>query len=431
MTARPLPLRAYGAASALLYPMFARRERAKLRAAGLHARAPERVGRATLPRPDGRLIWLHAASVGETLSALPLIRALGAAHPDWSFLLTSGTTSSALIVADRLPPRTRHQFAPIDARPALRRFLSHWRPDSAIFIESELWPNMLAMIAARGIPMALLNARISDPTARGWARVPATARALLGGFAMIHCQDRRTAAHFHALGQPHAQPGVNLKAVAGPLPVDGDTLADMRAGLGHRPVWVASSTHPGEDEIMIAAHKALLADHPDLVLILVPRHPERADTIAAAITRAGLPFTRRSAGQPPGGAIYLADTLGETGLWYALAPIVCLCGSFTPVGGHNPYEPAHDGAAILHGPLYANFTTAYADLAASGAAIEVMDADALARAIAMLLDAPARLVTQQDKARAFALSQQQALDDLVADLSATLAPATQGNPCPN
>lgn len=431
MTARPLPLRAYGAASALLYPLFARRERAKLTAAGLHDRAPERVGKAAASRPEGPLIWLHAASVGETLSALPLIRALGAAHPDWSFLLTSGTTSSARIVADRLPPRTCHQFAPIDARPALRRFLTHWRPDAAIFIESELWPNMLAMTAARGIPMALVNARISDRSARGWARVPATARALLGGFAMIHCQDSRTAGHFHALGQPRARAGVNLKAVAGPLPVDHETLADIRAVLGHRPVWVASSTHPGEDEIMIAAHKALLVALPDLALILVPRHPERADTIAGLIAEAELSMTRRSTGDGPGGAVYLADSLGETGLWYALAPIVCLCGSFTPVGGHNPYEPAHAGAAILHGPMYANFTTAYADLAARGAAIEVTDGQALARAIAALLSDPDHLTAQQDKARAFALNQQQALDDLVSDLSAAIAPAATGARCPS
>jgi 3-deoxy-D-manno-octulosonic-acid transferase len=417
MSGTPLPLRLYSGLSALLYPVFARREAAKLARAGMAARAGERRGIAGAPRPDGRLVWLHAASVGETLSALPLIQALGLAHPDWSFLLTSGTASSAQIVGDRLPPRTTHQFAPIDGRPALRRFLDHWRPDAALFVESELWPNMLRMIRARGIPMALLNARISDKSARNWHRVPDTARALLGGFGLIHCQDTRTADHFRALGLAQAAAGQNLKAVAGPLPVDRAELDRLRAALGDRPLWVASSTHPGEDEVMLDAHKRLLADHPDLLLILVPRHPERADAIEAMITEAGLATSRRSRGEAPGGAVYLADTFGETGLWYALSPIVCLCGSFTPVGGHNPYEPAHAGAAVIHGPLYANFAPAYADFARAGGATQVADAAGLASAIDSLLTDPARLQAEQAAARAFAANQAQALDQLVAQLA--------------
>lgn len=422
MSGAPLPVRLYSGLSALLYPLFARREAGKLRAAGLEARTGERLGRATAERPDGRLVWLHAASVGESLSALPLIRALGQAHPGWSFLLTSGTASSAAIVADRLPPRTRHQFAPIDGRPALRRFLAHWRPDAAVFIESELWPNMLRMLRARGIPMALLNARISDGTARNWQRVPGTARFLLGGFSMIHCQDRRTAGHFHALGLTQARAGVNLKAVAGPLPVDRAGLERLRKAIGDRPLWVASSTHPGEDEIVAQAHRALLADHPDLLLILVPRHPERADGIEAMLRDAGLATTRRSRGEAPVGAVYLADTFGETGLWYALAPIVCLCGSFTPVGGHNPYEPAHAGAAVIHGPLYANFTNAYADFAAAGGATEVADATGLGAAVARMLQNTGHLASERAAARAFAQNQSQALDDLVRQLADALTP---------
>ncbi|MCM2560839.1 3-deoxy-D-manno-octulosonic acid transferase [Lutimaribacter sp. EGI FJ00015] len=424
MIRRPLPLAFYAALSALAYPLFARRERAKLADAGMGARAQERLGHAGAPRPAGRLVWLHAASVGEALSALPLIRALGTARPGWSFLLTSGTVSSAQIVADRLPPRSLHQFAPIDGRPALRRFLDHWHPDAVVLIESELWPNLLDMLAQMAIPRALLNARISDKTARNWGRAPRTAQALLGGFAMIHCQDRRTADHLRALGLQAASAGQNLKSVAGPLPVDEAGLARLRDMLGQRPVWVASSTHPGEDETMIAAHRALLLDHPDLLLILVPRHPERADGIEALIADAGLSVTRRSRGEGPGGAVYLADTFGETGLWYALAPIVCLCGSFTPVGGHNPFEPAHAGAAILHGPLYANFAEVYADFAQAGGATEVADAQALARAIDGLLTHPARLAAERTAARAFAAAQARALDQLVAQLATALEPPT-------
>ena len=422
MTGAPLPVRLYSGLSALLYPMFARREADKLRAAGMETRIGERQGRATAERPKGRLVWFHAASVGESLSALPLIRALGKAHPDWSFLLTSGTTSSAQILGQRLPPRTRHQFAPIDGKPALRQFLTHWRPDAAVFIESELWPNTLRMLRARGIPMALLNARISDKTARNWQRVPGTARFLLGGFALIHCQDQRTADHFHALGVPGARTGQNLKAVAGPLPVDPPELERMRGAIGKRPVWVASSTHPGEDEIMAEAHLSLLSDHPELLLILVPRHIDRADAIEAMLRQSGLSVSRRSRGEMPQGAVYLADTFGETGLWYALSPIVCLCGSFTPVGGHNPYEPAHAGATVLHGPLYANFTNAYAEFAAAGGATEIADATALATAMAEMLNNPSHLASERAAARRFAESQAQALDQLVTQLADALAP---------
>jgi len=424
MSGAPLPVRLYRVAAGLVAPVAWRRVSARLAEQGVPAaRRRERMGHASAPRPEGRLIWFHAASVGESLSVLRLIGRLGGMLPDAGFLITSGTATSARVVADRLPPRTAHQFAPLDTRPALRRFLGHWRPDAAVFVESELWPQMLIETRAAGVPMALVNARLSDGSARGWKRFAATARFLMNHFRMIHCQDARTAGHLRALGLAQARHGVNLKALAGALPVDEAALADMRARIGARPLWLASSTHPGEDEIVLAAHKAVLAAQPSALVILVPRHPERAGAIAGLITGAGLAVARRSGGEEIGETtqVYLADTLGETGLWYALAPLTCLCGSFTTVGGHNPYEPAHAGSAILHGPLYANFAEAYAGMDAADAARQVADAPALGGAVAGLLADRAALGAMRAAARAFAARQEDVLDAFAEALCAALS----------
>jgi 3-deoxy-D-manno-octulosonic-acid transferase len=422
--AAPLPVRLYGVAANLIAPLAYRRVRAKLEAQGTPAaRIKERMGRATVARPEGRPLWFHAASVGETLSVLRLIEEMGRQHPDLSFLITSGTATSAQIVGKRLPPRTQHQFAPLDSRRAVARFLDHWRPEAGVFIESELWPHMLRGAKARGMPLALMNARISDKSARNWKRLAATARHLLGHFILIHCQDARTARHFHDIGIAHAAPGVNLKSLSGALPHDTGELTRLQDLVGPRPLWLAASTHPGEDKVMIAAHKALLEDHPEALLILVPRHPERASGIEAQLAQAGLTTARRSTGMAltPKIQTYLADTLGEMGLWYALAPITCLCGSFTPVGGHNPYEPAHAGSALLHGPYYANFSETYADLATQDAASEVPDAKTLSQRLHSLLSDPQSLDTARQKSRAFSAAQADALHDIAQTLSKALS----------
>ncbi|PVA12097.1 3-deoxy-D-manno-octulosonic acid transferase [Pelagivirga sediminicola] len=416
-------LKVYALASRAALPLAYRRVARKLAAHGTDpARIVERLGHPTQERADGPLLWLHAASVGESLSVLRLIAQLGQMHPGLNFLLTSGTATSAQMLATRLPPRCVHQFAPLDSPACVGRFLDHWRPDGGVFIESEMWPNMLRLAAARGVPLALLNARISDRSARGWARLGGTARHLLGLFAMIHTQDARTAAHLADLGAPDARQGANLKAMSGPLPCDAPALADLRADVADRPVWTAASTHPGEEEIALSAHKAVLAELPRALMILVPRHPDRAGAIAQMIGHAGLTYTRRSAGAGPeaGAQVYLADTLGELGLWYALAPVACVAGSFTPVGGHNPFEAAHAGAAVLHGPLYANFAESYAQMDAAGAARQVADAQDLGRAVRHLLATPADLGAMQDAARQFAAAQDDALEDLAATLCAAL-----------
>jgi 3-deoxy-D-manno-octulosonic-acid transferase len=422
--AAPLPVRLYGVAANLIAPLAYRRVRAKLEAQGTPAgRIKERMGRATLDRPEGRIVWFHAASVGESLSVLRLIEEMGRQHPDLSFLLTSGTATSAQIVGKRLPPRTQHQFAPLDSRRAVARFLNHWRPEAGIFVESELWPNMLRGAKARGLPLALVNARISDRSARKWKRLASTARHLLDHFTLIHCQDARTARHFHDIGLAHAAPGVNLKSLSGAQPFDTAELARLREVIGARPFWLAASTHPGEDELMIEAHKALLKTLPEALLILVPRHPERANQIEVQLAEAGLTSARRSTGMAltPDTQCYLADTLGEMGLWYALSPVTCLCGSFAPVGGHNPYEPAHAGSAILHGPLYANFSETYADLTTQNAATEVADAKALSKDLTTLLTKPDTLATRRAASRSFAAGQADALHDMAETLSKALS----------
>ncbi|VAW03436.1 3-deoxy-D-manno-octulosonic acid transferase, partial [hydrothermal vent metagenome] len=409
----PALIRLYAVAANLIAPLAYRRIATKLKAQGTNpARLPERMGRARLPRPKGPLIWFHAASIGESLSILRLITHMGAANPTWWFLLTTGTATSAEVLAKRLPPRCVHQFAPLDARAALRRFLDHWQPTAAIFVESELWPQMLSQTHARGIPLALINARLSDRSARRWKRFPKTARYLLGQFSLIQTQDSRTTAHLHDLGLSHAQTGQNLKSISGPLPYDAAELTHLRTTLSDRPLWLALSTHPDEDEIMLKAHKTLLKAHPDLLLILVPRHPARADRIETLITDHGFQYEKRSTGGQITchTQVYLADTIGETGLWLALSPITCICGSFTPMGGHNPYEPAHAGSAILHGGHITNFAQAYADLNANGGAVQMKNADELEKTLNKLLSTPAQLDQMRQNARVFASQQDDTLE---------------------
>src|SRR6056297_1275153 len=419
----PLPLRLYGAAADLLGPIAYGRVQRKLEAHGTDPdRWRERMGHATLPRPAGRLVWFHAASVGESASVLPLIAHWGRAQPQTEFLITSGTATSAGMLARRLPPNSRHQFAPLDTKPALRRFLRHWRPDAGIFVESELWPQMLRESAGAGVPLALVNARLSDRSARRWARAGRTARHLMGHFRTIHCQDARTEANLRALGLDHARKGANLKALSGALPVDAGARAVLDDRIGTRPLWLAASTHPGEEEVMLDAHRRLLAHLPEALLILAPRHPERGPDIEVMIAEAGLRGARRAIGAvpTPETQVYLADTLGEMGLWYALCPVTCLCGSFTPAGGHTPYEPAHAGSAILHGPLYANFAEVFPALDAAGAGREVTDAEALSVALARLWRDPAALSAMREAARGFIAEDAGALDALTAELIAAL-----------
>lgn len=387
----PILYRIYTALSMALVPFVARSAVKKLRRADVPThRAHERLGHATEDRADGTLIWFHAASVGESLSVLALITRMGAALPSAHFLITSGTATSATLIAQRMPPRCMHQFAPLDAPGPLKRFLKHWRPDAAIFVESELWPQMLRRTRATGARMALVNARLSDSSVKAWQKRPKLAAYVLDVFDLILTQNDAMAeamVRMHAPA-PRVARGQNLKSLAGPLPQKEDVIFTARAALGHRPVWIAASTHAGEEQIVLEAHKTLRKSHPDLHLILIPRHPERGTDVAQLIADAGLGYARRSAGEGPSEVVYLADTLGELGTWYALSDIVFLGGSLLPIGGHNPFEVAQAGATVLSGNHVFNFAETFSAMEAAGAARLVADASDLAARVDMLLSDP-------------------------------------------
>ncbi|UWR23667.1 3-deoxy-D-manno-octulosonic acid transferase [Sulfitobacter sp. S190] len=415
----PALYRLYVAATMLAVPFAARAAIAKLRKAGVSAaRAHEKLGHATQERRPGTVIWFHAASVGESLSVLALIGRMAVALPKAHFLITSGTATSAQLIAQRMPPRTVHQYAPLDAPGPVNRFLKHWQPDAAIFVESELWPQMLRRTHAQGARMALVNARLSKRSIEGWAKRPRLASYLFDVFDLILTQNDAMAqsmVDIHAPADRVAR-GQNLKSLSGPLPVDHDTLFEARAALGHRPMWIASSTHPGEEKIVLQAHRKLRDTLPDLHLVLAPRHPERGDEVAQMIEDADLPYTRRTRDEPPGGAVFLADTMGELGTWYALSEIVFLGGSLFAIGGHNPFEVAQSGGVVLSGIHVTNFAETFGAMEAAGAAWLVADGDDLADRVAHLLKADddrARAVAAADT---FAQQQTGKLDTIAARL---------------
>jgi 3-deoxy-D-manno-octulosonic-acid transferase len=350
----------------------------------------ERFGHAGLERPGGPLIWIHAASVGEANSVLPLIDLLAGRPVPPAILLTTGTVTSARLMAQRLPAGVLHQFVPVDTPGAVRRFLDHWRPDLALWLESEFWPNLIRETRARGTPMLLINARLSPTSYKRWRRLPGIIRPVLACFSLCLAQSRAEADRLADLGAPDARYGGNLKSAAPPLPADDADLAALQAALGDRPRWLAASTHDGEETIAADCHQRLKPDFPRLLTTIVPRHPERGAAIRDALVARGLSVAQRSTGQMPdsGTDIYLADTLGELGLFYRLNNIAFIGGSLVPHGGQNPLEAARLGCAILHGPQVFNFSETIGELTAAGAAHVVDDGEALKQALADLLREP-------------------------------------------
>jgi len=360
------------------------------------ARLDERRGIAARHRPDGPLIWFHAASVGESLALMELIRQMLDARSDLAILVTTGTRTSATVMADRLPDRALHQYVPLDARDFVVRFHDHWRPDVAVWTESELWPTLICETHDRKIPMLLLNARMSKASHDRWRFLRGMARSLLLRFERALVQDDLTEIYLRRLGMPPNRMEVTgtLKEGAAALPVNGSDLSAMRAEVGGRPVWVAASTHPGEEEKVLEAHRIARKTNPRLLLILVPRHPDRGEEIVEVLRAGGWNFTRRSTGEGPEAEVpvYLADTMGELGLWYRLASVSFVGGSWEPIGGHNPFEPAALGSAILHGPYVTNFVDIYQRLTEARAARLVASPQSLAEAVDDLLS-PDRAAT--------------------------------------
>lgn len=412
-----LPLALYGLATGLAEPLapLILKRRAK---AGREdpLRLGERLGRAGAPRPPGPLVWLHGVSVGETVSLLALVEGLRARRPDLGLLVTSGTRTSAELLARRLPAGVRHQYVPVDTPGAVRRFLDHWRPDLGVFAESELWPNLILTARRRGTRLVLASARITEGTARTWRRAPASARRLLSAFDLILPQDRATADRLRGLGADCGRE-LNLKRAGAPLIFDPAELARLQGLAAGRPVALAASTHPGEDALIAEAAEGLGA-----LVVIAPRHPERGAEIAAA-----LKAPRRALGEEPGPEtpVWIADTLGEMGLFFRLADVVVMGGSFPGgIGGHNPLEPARLGAPVITGPDIANAADVYGEMFDEVCALMARDGPDLRRKLAGLLADPVLRRRMREAALAYAARQEQTLADALEDL-APLLPARE------
>lgn len=353
------------------------------------ARVGERRGMSTDIRPHGPLIWIHGASVGEVLAAAALIERLRALN--LRILLTSGTVTSAAIVAKRFPADIIHQYVPYDSPRYVGRFLDHWRPSLALFIESDLWPNLILSSAARRLPMVLINGRMSQRSFPRWSRMSGTISALLGTFEVCLAQSKVDAERFAALGSRNVITTGNLKLDVAAPPADSARLERLMSVTRGRPIIVAASTHPGEEEILLEAHRTLAGFFPSLLTVIVPRHADRGEAIARTIEASGLHAGLRSREELPTATndIYVADTMGELGLFYRLAPVVFMGGSLVPHGGQNPIEAVKLGASIVHGPHVFNFTDVYEALDRAGGARQADTQEALVKQLGQLLADPA------------------------------------------
>lgn len=420
-----LPLTLYRLATRVLEP-FAPRLLDARAARGKEdpARVDERLGVPGMRRPDGPLVWLHGVSVGETLSLLPLVARFRAGRPDVTVLVTSGTTTSARILTERLPPGVIHQYAPVDGPGAVERFLDHWRPDLAVFVESELWPNLLLEADRRGVKLALVSARLTEATVERWARFPASARRIMRTFDLVLPQDEASAARLERMGAS-VDGLANLKLAGDPLPLDKAAFSRLSAIVGDRPVIVAASTHEGEEPAIARALDALPGRN---CLILLPRHPERGPAIEAALRREGYRLAVRSRGEQPDGDtdLYLADTLNEMGLFLRLADVVVMGGSFSPslglapVGGHNPLEPARLGKPAVTGPDASNWAAVTSALVQAGGLASVEAPSELAAVVEPLLASPEAARAMGERARRAAAEANGGLDLLWSRLAALL-----------
>ena len=347
------------------------------------ARGGERWGKSKLPRPAGSLVWVHAASVGEVNSVLPLISKMVELYPSLHVLITSGTVTSAQLLENRLPERCVHQYAPVDHPLAVHAFLDHWKPNLALWAESELWPNLVTEARARGCQLVLLNARMSEKSYSRWAQFRGLIEPMLHSFLAVFPQSARDADRFKMLGAKDVRMLGNLKLDAPPLPCNMALLTALKHLIGERPVWLGASTHPGEEIQLASIHLGLKAHYPNLLTIIVPRHAERGKALASELIGAGLSVARRSAGETPlpYTDIYLADTMGELGLFYRLADIVFIGGSLVPHGGQNPLEPARLDCAILCGPHMENFQDVCDEMITQRALGRVTNAEQLAQAV--------------------------------------------------
>ncbi len=382
------------------------------------ARFGERLGRASVTRPQGFLIWCHAASVGEAASLLALIDKIRTEYSSVRILITTGTVTSARLLEGRLPPDVIHQYIPVDRLPYVQSFLDHWHPNLVLWVESELWPNMLEAIHTRKIPAVLLNGRMSEKSFRQWYRVRKWAKEILSTFNLCLTQTESERGRFVTLGAKPVHCIGNLKYAAELLPADSVELDRLRSATESRAVWLMSSTHRGEEEIAATAHKQLKNSKFNILTIIVPRHDVRGDEIVARMTSLGFNIARRSKNQPITAAtdIYLADTTGELGLFYRLAPIVAIGGSFVAIGGHNPIEAAQLGCGIILGPSMFNFSEISREFLFRKAALQLQHANEIAFTINRLMMNPNERAMLARNAKLTADEKRHVLDDVLKEL---------------
>ncbi len=389
------------------------------------ARLGERMGVPGKARPAGPLVWFHAASVGESQSTLILIDALLGRYPGLNVLVTTGTVTSAALMEKRLPPQAIHQYYPLDHPGWVDSFLSHWWPDLALWMESEIWPNMLGALKKHKIPAAIVNGRLSPQSFRRWKLAGKEIGRLLETFSVCLAQTEEDAASFRALGMTNVSVSDNLKYSAAALPVNERDLKQVKDAAANRPLWLFASTHYAEEEMACRIHRNLQQKIPSLLTIIVPRHAERREAISMACEKYGLRYALRSGGQMPGSdcQIYIADTLGELGLFYRLCPIACIGRSFSNDGGggHNPIEAAQLGCAVLHGPLVQNLAQIYAEFDEAGAAVALEKEQDFQDCLGLLLTDGEKLKALQNRAAQFAAEKAKVLDTVMA----TLAPLLQ------
>lgn len=375
----------------------------------------ERLGICEKNRPLGKLIWFHGASVGETLSILPLIKKIQETYPNLNIMVTSGTVTSAGLMAKRLSGKAFHQYVPIDCPKEVERFVDHWAPDAVFWIESEFWPNLLSAIHRRNIPLILINGRISDKSFNSWKKYLKISQQIQSLFTKSFGQTNEDARRLSVLGAKETDCVGNIKFAGGELPVDGDELSKMIHEVGKRPVWVAASTHSGEEEQIAEAHSAVLKQHEDALLILAPRHPMRSKEIENIFKQAGMVVAVRSRGEKITERVnvYISDTIGEMGLVYRLGSVAFVGGSLIEFGGQNIIEPARLKKAVLSGKYMMNFREIVVMAKEADALIEVENAEQLGEQVKNLFADEKLLKSKQENALKFALAQEGVLDKLV------------------
>ncbi len=391
------------------------------------ARIGERYGIAGVPRPSGRVVWLHAASVGETQSILPLIDRILAYYPDCHVLLTTGTIASAQMLRGKMHSRLTHQFIPLDHPRWVKSFLEHWRPSLGIWVESELWPNLIALAKKSGVELALINARMSEDSFRNWQKMPSFVQQVLKSFSLVLAQNETYAHYFAALGAPRVEISGNIKFASLPLDVPPEKIDRLQADFGPRKRWLAASTHDPEEKMIGRIHRELRGSYPDLVTILAPRHPPRADKIASDLRAMGLNVAMRSKNErvSPQTDIYLADTIGELGVFFALSKVTFMGGSLLAKGGHNLLEPAKFGNAILHGPHMENFPDIESMMRQASGSILVASEFELSSYVQRLLNDYDFVQSLGARAASVAFSQNQVLDFVFHRLTPFLGPLAE------